>query len=174
MPITAKSKVVTGGRDDWGRFTRRCVEASESTVKALVETGAKTSRALAPVGKNRAAYARRPGYVPLNKSIKTFTQGNMGYWYSIAPHALYVELGTDPHWITGKLYFLWKGGFFFWNNPKYGPVGSGRNYENWDDSGAWVWHPGTNAQPFLAPAYDRVVRRQAREIMKREFKKKGL
>jgi len=97
--------------------------------------------------------------------------GNQGYWYSIAPHSDFVEHGTEAHLISGKLKFWWRGGFFYWNNPRYGPVGSGKSYENWTRAGgAWVFHPGTKAQPFLRPAYDR-MRVEMNVIVKQEYAK---
>ena len=92
-----------------------------------------------------------------------------GEWYSIAPHAMFVEFGTAAHVIKGKLHFYWKGGTFIWDDPHFGPVGSGKPYENWDESGAWVFHPGTGAQPFLRPSYDRVAKRQMMQIAKEYY-----
>jgi hypothetical protein len=167
--ITAKSRVVFE-RNRFGQFAAACDEAAERTVQRTVDSGARTSRALAPSsGKNVASYSKRPGYVPLKRSIRTHVAGTRGYWYSIAPHALFVEEGTSAHLIKGYLNFYWKGGHFVWNNPEFGPVGSGKPYENWDESGAWVRHPGTGAQPFLRPAYERVAKRQMMEIAREEY-----
>jgi hypothetical protein len=107
----------------------------------------------------------RPGYVPLAQSIRTrkTINGSQGYWYSVAPHAGFVEEGTRPHQIEGKMYFYWKGGWFYWNNPEY---------SNWDENGAWVMHPGTDAQPFLRPAYERLVRGGGMQrILREEFRR---
>lgn len=168
--ITASTKAVYY-RGNMGRFATTLDKAASDTVRDLIELGARTSRGMAPAGKNRHQYAARPGYVPLKRSIRTSSvgTGKRGWWYSIAPHAQYVEEGTSAHVIKGKLRFTWKGGKFFWNNPKFGPVGSGKPYENWDSSGAWVYHPGTGAQPFLEPAYKKVVRRQAMDIAKKNY-----
>lgn len=158
-------------RNRLGEFAASCERAAERTVQKTIESGARTSRALAPAGKERWRYDNRPGYVPLKRSIKTRMIGPVkGMWFSTAPHALYVEEGTGAHVIRGKLKFSWQDGFFYWNNPKFGPVGSGKPYENWSPGlGAWVFHPGTTAQPFLRPAYERVARRQMMEIAKSEF-----
>lgn len=167
--IVARSRVVAE-RDNFGRFKEACRDAAHDTVKRTVELGAKTSRSMAPAGKARFRYANRPGYIPLKRSIKTSVSGNTGYWYSIAPHAMFVEFGTGAHTIMGRLRFTWSGGTFFWANPKFGPVGSGLPYENWTEGqGAWVRHPGTQAQPFLRPAYERVVKRQMMDIARSEF-----
>lgn len=158
--ITAKSNVVFE-RNRFGQFATRCERAAHETVKETVERGARTSRALAPVGGERKVnYSRRPGYVPLRRSIKTFVGGNYGYWYSIAPHALFVEEGTSAHPISGKLVFRWGARLFYWNNP---------HFNNWDENGVTIMHPGTGAQPFLRPAYERVVRRQMMSIAKEKF-----
>lgn len=173
MPITATSRFVFE-RNSLGRFAAECNRAAERTVQRTIELGARTSRAMAPAGKNRELYSKRPGYIPLKRSIKTTRSGTRGYWFSIAPHAMFVEKGTAPHVIHGRLYFPWRGGTFVWNDFHFGPVGSGKLYENWDASrgsrgGAWVFHPGTNAQPFLEPAYNKVVKKQMMDIAKQEF-----
>lgn len=167
--IVATSKMVFE-RNRIGQFAEACERAAESTMRRTVAEGARMSREFAPTGHNRARYAARPGYVPLKRSIKTHFEGrHRGYWYSIAPHAKYVEEGTSAHIIKGKLRFFWGGGYWYWNNPMFGPVGSGKPYENWDESGGWVRHPGTHAQPFLMPAYKYVVGRQMMRIAKEEF-----
>jgi hypothetical protein len=163
--IKAKSRVVMA-RDNFGRFAARCDEAAVATVARTVKEGEEAARALAPVGK---ASGRKKGDIPLRRSMRSTSEGTRGYWYSISQHALYVELGTSPHIIKGRLHFFWKGGEFVWNNPHFGPVGSGRLYENWDESGAWVFHPGTRAQPFLRPSYDQVARHRMMQIAKEEF-----
>lgn len=185
--IYAKTKIVID-RDLFGQFSKRCDRAASETVQDLIDLGARTSRGMAPAGKHRERYAGRPGYIPLKKSIRTTRvgTGKRGQWFSIAPHAMFVEKDTNPHWIKGKLSFYWKKGKFVWENYEFGPrrpgsgppghsgspsaSGSTAAYKNWDFAGgAWVWHPGTNAQPFLEPAYDRVVRRQAMEIAARHY-----
>jgi hypothetical protein len=172
--ITARTDVVFA-RDTLGQFLRGVEARERRVIEKGIERGARYSRALAPAGKNRSTYANRPGYVPLKQSIRTrmSINGNQGYWYSIAPHAGYVEEGTAPHLIEGKLYFWWRGGRFYWNNPRYGPVGSGKQFENWtEEGGAWVRHPGTNAQPFLRPAYERLARGGGmQEILRQEFRR---
>lgn len=168
--VTVKSRVVFE-RNNFGQFAAACEKAAEETVRKTIERGARTSRNLAPAGSERWRYSDRPGYVPLKRSIRTRMVGKTkGYWYSIAPHAMYVEEGTNAHIIRGKLKFAWNGDVFYWNNYAFGPVGSGKKYENWTKTGgAWVRHPGTSAQPFMRPAYERVVRGQMMEIAKREF-----
>lgn len=175
MPIVARSETIIS-RNRFGQFASELERASRRVTERMVNTGAKHSRRLAPRGKHRSRYDSRPGYIPLVDSIRTRISfnGTRGYWYSTAPHALFVEEGTKPHFIEGNLRFWWKGGFFYWNNPQYGPVGSGKPFENWTESrGAWVWHPGTQAQPFLRPAFE-IIRFQAGEIAREEFAKTRL
>lgn len=169
--ITVRSNFVVA-RDNTGRFLAGVDRRARKTVERGVERGARYSRQLAPRGKNRHRYDSRPGYVPLKNSIRTRVSisGTQGYWYSIAPHAKYVEFGTDPHLIEGKLVFWWRGGLFWWDNYRYGPVGSGKPYENWvEGQGAWVYHPGTKAQPFMRPAYERLRLGGMQEILREEF-----
>jgi hypothetical protein len=164
-------------RDTLGQFLKGVEARQHRVIEKGVERGARYSRQLAPRGKpsSRKTYANRPGYVPLKNSIRTriSINGNQGYWYSIAPHAGYVEEGTAPHIIQGQLVFWWRGGFFYWDNYRYGPVGSGKQYENWtEEGGAWVRHPGTEAQPFLRPAYERLTRGGGmQEILREEFRR---
>lgn len=167
--IVAESRMIFK-RNRFGQFADECDKAATETVKEMIHRGARTSRTLAPVGKEPWRYNRRHGYVPLKRSIRSrMTSATSGQWYSIAPHALYVELGTSAHRIQGHLKFSWQDGWFYWNNPMFGPVGSGKPYENWDESGAWVRHPGTRAQPFLRPAYDQVVKRQMLEVAREKY-----
>jgi hypothetical protein len=176
---TVKSNAVFE-RDRFGQFAAECHRAAERTVQKTVKRGAAMSRKLAPAGGERKAnYSKRPGYVPLKKSIKTKVAGTRGEWYSIAPHARFVEEGTSAHMIYGKLYFPWRGGTFVWNRRFFGPISgsasgpysiaSTRGYRNWDAGGAWVLHPGTDAQPFMRPAYEAVVKKQMMQIAKQEF-----
>lgn len=169
--VTAKSRTIFK-RSSFGRFAAECDVAATKTVEDTIKLGAATSRSMAPAsGYNVASYSKKPGYVPLRRSIRTRMRGaTSGEWYSIAPHALFIELGTagsTRH--MGKARFYWKGGLFVWNRPEFGPIGSGKDYENWDATGVWIRHPGNNANPFLEPAYDRVVKRQMLDIAKHNY-----
>lgn len=154
-------------RNAFGQFTRKLENAAHDAVEEAVERGARMSRQLAPTGgKSRASYAKRPGYVPLKRSIRTHVSGNRGYWYSVAPHARFVEEGTRPHRIEGELVFYWPPSP---GNPKGWFVWSKEGFDNYTPRGAYVNHPGTEAQPFLRPAYERVVKRQMSEILREKF-----
>lgn len=123
-----------------------------------MKDGARESRRIAPRGARKDP---RPGHTPLHLSIRWKVEGMRGYWYSTSEHALPQELGSKPHMIVGKVKFFWlnSGEWFVWNHPKFGPRGSGKPYENWDEAGgATIRHPGNKAQAFLEPAFDRVAR----------------
>lgn len=157
-------------RNEFGQFARRLENNAHDVVGEAVERGARASRRLAPSGNahNRKTYARRPGYVPLKKSIRTHVAGNRGFWYSEAPHAMFVEKGTKAHRIEGELVFFWPPSP---GNPKGWFVWSKDGFDNYTPKGAYVNHPGTEAQPFLEPAYQRVVRRQMNEILREKFRR---
>ncbi len=166
--ITAQSKVVFENRNRFGQFAKKLEAAAHNSVEDAVKLGARTSREMAPTGgKSRASYAKKPGYIPLKSSIRTHVSGNRGFWYSIAPHAPYVENDTAPHKIDGPLVFFWPPspgnprGWFVWSKP---------GFDNYTPKGAYVNHPGTKAQPFLEPAYTRVVRRQMQRILRDNFR----
>lgn len=160
--VRARSKAVYA-RSSFGEFARECEAAADRTALKTAQAGARASRQLAPVGAKRDG---RPGHVPLKKSIKSRMTGKArAEWYSVSKHALFVEFGTGPHFIIGKMSFDWSnaGTFFYWNNPKY-------YHYNWDETnGAVIRHPGAGAQPFLLPAYEMVARRKAMAIAKQEF-----
>lgn len=157
-------------RNRFGQFARRLEDAAHDSVSEAVERGARMSRQLAPSGgASRASYAKRPGYVPLKRSIRTHVAGNRGYWYSVAPHAKFVEEGTKPHRIEGELVFYWPPSP---GNPRGWFVWDKEGFNNYTPKGAYVNHPGTQPQPFLAPAYERVVRRQMSEIVRSNFRTK--
>lgn len=165
--ITASTKVVFENRNSLGRFTRRLEDSAHDALEDAVKRGAAASRQLAPSGgKGRGSYAKKPGYIPLKSSIRHHVSGNRGFWYSIAPHAPYVENDTRPHRIEGELVFFWPPSP---GNPKGWFVWSKEGFDNYTPRGAYVNHPGTTAQPFLRPAYERVVRRQMSRILKENF-----
>lgn len=169
--ITARATTVWK-RDNFGRFAAECEKAATRTVQQTIKRGERTSRAMAPAGKARWRYAGRPGYIPLKRSIGSrMLTATSGEWYSTAPHALHVEFGTGARTQPAKAVFTWHNGWFYWNNPAFGPKGSGKPYENWTPgAGAWIKHPGINAQPFLEPAYRRVVLGgEMMRIAKKEF-----
>lgn len=170
MPIDVHANVVLE-RDRFGRFAAACSDAARRTVEKTIKEGAKRSRELAPRGR---ASGRHKGEAPLHRTIRwKMTTRTAGIWYAGSRHGLFVEKGTSSHPITGKLTFYWDGGYFYWDNPRYGPIETAgpNEFANWSeaDGVAWVRHPGTNARPFLRPAYEEVVRGQMMRIAKREF-----
>ena len=160
--FVAKSRTVRQ-RDEFGRFSARCSVATADAVRELVEKGAAASTDLAPEGKK---IDTRPGHHPLKSSIESTAAGFTGYWYSTSLHAMPIEKGASAHPIHGKLHFTWKRGTFVWNDPRF---------DNWDESGATVNHPGNAAQSFLEAGYNEVVRGGGTiRIVKRNYRKHGL
>lgn len=154
-----KSNVVFK-RNRFGHFASECEMAANSTVRDLIESGARTSRGMAPSGP-KGSYVRKPGYIPLKRSIKTqMIATTRGYWYSIAPHAMHVEFGTSAHIMAGQMTFWWarEGRWFIWNHPAY----------PWNQNPTIIKHPATRAQPFLRPAYER-IKTQAMRVARENY-----
>lgn len=152
----ARSRTVVA-RDEFGRFAAECNAATRDGIEDIVKDGAAASRRYAPVG---TKVDTRPGHIPLKRSIRYEARGLRGEWYSVSKHALPQELGAAPHLIVGKVRFFWTKAneWFVWNHPRFGPVGSGKRYENWTPGGGvTINHPGNPAQPFLEPAYEEVA-----------------
>ena len=145
-------------RDRFGRFIRNVEQASGETVKELIEEGMNISRAMAPVG---TKHDRRT--VPLKDSLYMVMQSRTkGYWGSNARHALAIEHGARPHVIPGNpdLAFFWEAAGRNWIPASiyYGVPGM-QDFVN---------HPGNDAQPFLAPAYD-IIRDRVQAKLRQKF-----
>lgn len=109
---------------------------------ALVSEGARGSKLLAPVNQGN-----------LRDSIRSEWQGRQGRWWSDAPHAPYVELGTRPHW------------------PPIEPLKEWARFVLGDEDlgyavAASIARNGTKAQPFMRPSADD-IRKRARSIIRR-------
>jgi hypothetical protein len=140
-------------RDAFGRFRAALEKSGSDTVRDAIEKGAQYSREEAPIGRK---HDKRT--VPLRDSIRSqMLDARSGNWYSVARHALPIEYGADPHPIIGDPTFL-----FYWENK-------------------WRWwipglmgepdvvaHPGNAAQPFLRPAYQRVMA-EVMEMARRNY-----
>lgn len=151
--MKVKAEVNVAARDNFGHFIRAVEIAGENTVRDLVEDGAKDSRRRAPVGHK---HDRRS--IPLKESIYSIMHGRTrGSWGASARHAMFVEEDTRPHLIPGNphLGFYWESEHRDWVPGLYGEV----DYVN---------HPGTQAQPFLKPALEAVMRKW-RRVAKRHY-----
>lgn len=135
--------------DGRGRFLSRMDAAANRTAERIGAVGANSARANAPIRTGR-----------LVASIENVSQGNTARWEVGTDHWHFVEYGTSAHTIYGKLRFNWRGGHFYWNNPKFP--------NNQDKNGAWVYHPGTTAQPFMQPSYA-AAKAVAMAIAREEF-----
>jgi hypothetical protein len=123
----------------------------------LVDAGKDAAVRLAP----RGPAHNRAGHVHFKDSIVDagYSSGQERGWGTIAKHFWWYVRGTGAHPITGKMRFDWDGGNFHWRDYRFGPYGSGKAYENWDESsGATVRHPGTGPHPnWLKASFDAVA-----------------
>jgi hypothetical protein len=108
----------------------------------------------------------------LRRSIKSILLNN-GREIRLTTNVSYsrvMEEGSRPHLIHGvKANFTWRGGYFVWNNPRFGPIGSNSGgYENWDRHGATVHHPGTRGYFFFRRAFNETVA-DASIVMRRAY-----
>jgi hypothetical protein len=143
-------------RDEWGRFIKKIERGGEEFLDAVADDFETRARRYAPVRTGR-----------LRASIRAVVSGQTVFVISNAPYARHMEYGTKAHLIPGvKANFQWKGGYFIWNDPKYGPIGTGKEYENWNSSGAIVRHPGTRGYFFFHRAYREVMSESAATLRK--------
>lgn len=139
-------------RNHLGQFIRECEMGGRFTVSDMIEMGAAESRRQAPVG---LKHDRRS--IPLKDSIVTEMTGRTsGRWVALARHALYVEKGTRPHEIiSSKFHFFWENAGRMWIPGLFSDPDV-------------INHPGTEAQPYMEPAFRKVMLRW-REIAKRRY-----
>ena len=161
--VVLQSKAVME-RDEMGRFVARIREGRERLMNELADDLETRARRYAPVRTGR-----------LRRSITSLILN--GYRevrvVSDVPYAGYMEEGTAPHLISGvrkNFRFDNKSRRFRWNNYKYGPYGSGKEYENWSyATGATVRHPGTKGHFFFKRAY-RETMAEARIKMRQAYR----
>jgi hypothetical protein len=151
MPTVGTAQFVSQGyieRDDFGRFMKKIERGGEQFLDAVANDFENRARRYAPVRTGR-----------LRASIRALVSGQTVYVVSNVDYARHMEYGTRPHPIPGvTANFRWRKGWFVWNDPRYGPYGTtGGHYENWDESGATVQHPGTRAYLFFTRAYREVL-----------------
>lgn len=153
-------------RDELGRFIREIERSGSNIIDQLGNKLETRARRYAPYRTGR-----------LKRSIKAvvLSNGREVRITSSVPYALVMEEGSRPHLIHGvRANFEWRGGYFVWNNPKYGPMGSAEGtmdegrYENWDRHGATVRHPGTRGYFFFRRAF-RETMADASVVMARTY-----
>lgn len=135
-------------RDEFGRFVARIRSGGEALMEQLATDLEGRARRYAPIRSGR-----------LRRSIHALVMN--GYRevrvVSDVPYAKYMEEGTGPHLIRGvraNFRFDNNSRYFTWYNYRFGPYGSGKEYENWSPAtGATVRHPGTRAHFFFKRAY---------------------
>ena len=154
--VAVSNRVIA--RSAIGRFIEDCSRAAHETVREMVEEGAQLSRDMAPVGVKHDSRT-----LPLAQSIvpQMFSRTSGG-WVATARHSLAQELGARPHTIEGNpdLSFFWeeRGRRFIPAQDYYGRPGMV----------TVVNHPGNPPQPYLRPAYERIMVRWSR-IAKRYY-----
>ena len=138
-----KAEVHVAARNGLGQFIKECEVAGGLTVQDMVDMGAAESRRQAPVGHK---HDRRS--IPLRESIHSEMTGRTsGRWVATARHAMFVEKGTGPHEIVSSHFS------FFWENA--GRMWIPGLFQTPDI----INHPGTPAEPYLEPAYHKVMAR---------------
>lgn len=149
-----KAEIHVASRNRLGQFIREVETAGALTAADMIDEGAKLSRALAPVGTKTDLRT-----IPLKESIYTQMRSRTsGFWGSSARHALPIEKGARPHFITGNpvfARFFWEEMGRFWIPGLFGEPDI-------------VSHPGNEAQPFLKPALD-IVMSKWRQIARRRY-----
>lgn len=128
-------------KNSFGDFVSKCEASQYRTAQDIGEEGAAIARGLAPVDTGQMV-----------GTIKGYAAGNAGRWKVGTDHWAFVEYGTSAHKITGKMSFNWAGGHFVWSRPEYKYFN--HVLEGDKSVAAWVWHPGTKAQPFMQPSYE--------------------
>lgn len=151
MEVAVSNRVVA--RNGLGRFIADCEQAGHDTVEKLVDRGAKMSKRMAPEGSDHD-----PRSIPLKQSIFPRMLGRTaGVWESIARHAMFVEERTNPHTMFGDPVFR-----FYWEN-------AGRMWiPGLFGEPDIINHPGTEAQPFLRPAYEAIMA-QAMRVARSQY-----
>ncbi len=148
MRAAVSNKLVV--RNRFGQFIKACEVGGTRTVEDVIKQGADLSRDMAPVGRK---YDLRT--VPLAESIHSeMTGSTSGRWVATARHALPIEKGAAPHIIEGS-----PGLSFFWDKMErmFVPVQAYRGAPAGEIT--YVNHPGNKPQPYLLPAYERMVAR---------------
>lgn len=170
-----------GGRREVGRatLTSRAIMESDSSNRFIRSVDRSGDRLMEELANKMEAKAKR--YAPnrtgrLRNSIQAvmLSNGREVRLFSDVDYAGHMEHGTRPHQISGvKANFQWRGGYFVWNDPDFGPIGKKRRtptkYANWTKAGgATVNHPGTRPHRFFARAFTETWQ-EARFIMRRVY-----
>lgn len=154
-------------RDNFNRFIKDIERSGDRFMEDMAARFERRARQRAPMRTGR-----------LKRSIKSVLYDNKRRLVVLSdvPYGKVQEEGSRPHAIHGvRANFRWRGGFFVWNDPRFGPVGGHqtethkRHYENWTwEHGATVWHPGTKPKHFFRDAY-RETMAEARTVMAKDY-----
>lgn len=150
-------------RDSFGQFIATAERAGDDILEELGDKMEWRAKQQAP---------RRTGRLAASIRAVVTADGRTVRLVSNVPYAAVMEFGSRPHQIHGvRANFRWRGGRFVWNSPSYGPIGSGKQYENWTWSGgATVNHPGTKPHYFFRYAFERTWP-EANEVMRRVYRR---
>ena len=136
-------------QNSMGRFIKEAERSGDMLMERLADSMEGKAKRFAPVrtGKLRDSIVGR-----------VLNNGREASLWTDVPYAGVMEEGSKPHRIHGvRATFMYKKGTreFVPANFRYGPVGSGKRYENWTvRHGATVKHPGTKPYKFFQRAYE--------------------
>lgn len=147
--------------DEFNRFIALAERGGTRLMEDLADKMESRAKRYAPYRSGRLRRGIRAILLNNNRELRVVTD---------VPYGWVMEEGSRPHFIHGvRANFEWKGGRFVWNNPRFGPVGSGKRYENWSPGyGATVRHPGTKAHYFFRRSFQETFA-EARIVMARAY-----
>jgi hypothetical protein len=154
-------------QDRFGRFISDLERSRHDLLEKLIEKMEARARRYAPVRTGRLSRSIQSVVLMNGREARVFTN---------VPYAGVMEAGSRPHLIHGvRKNFKWKGGYFRWNDPRYGPTDMPqtethrRGYMNWSLAyGATVRHPGTKPHRFMARAFHETWA-EARFVMREAY-----
>lgn len=147
--------------DEFNRFIALAERSGDRLMEDLANKFEDRAQRYAPMRTGRLKRSIKAVLLNNNRELRIVTD---------VPYARVMEEGSRPHPIHGvRATFTWKGGTFVWNDPRYGPVGSGKRYENWTPGyGATVRHPGTKGHFFFRRSFMETFA-EARTVMARAY-----
>lgn len=153
--------------DNFNRFVKDIERSGDRLMEDLAQKFEERARRKAPVRTGRLRNSIRSVLYDRNRRLVV---------WSDVPYAGVMESGSRPHYIHGvRANFRWKGGFFVWNDPRFGPIDGPqtlthkRGYQNWSYAhGATVHHPGTKPHHFFRDAF-RETWLEAASVMRKDY-----
>ena len=140
-------------RNQIGQFADACSAAATASVRDAAERGVQYAKANAPVGPK---HDKRTATLQDSFYVEQISRTQVKFGNS-ARHAMAQEFGARPHEIPGNpfLRFYWEEAGRMWVPGLFGDQDI-------------VNHPGNPAQPFMRPAYRRVMQ-EFMDIVRRHY-----